>query len=220
MNSRIDQPRERLLQHGPKVLTTSELLALILGTGMYGCNVVQFCNQLLNHFGSLRKLLNAESKQLQDIKGLGAAKTCQLLAIKELANRCLHEELKIGVDLHRSEVVKHYCCSRLGDLTIEHCIALYLDSQYRLICSEDISQGTLSQTSVYPREVVKSALKHHAAAVIMSHNHPSGLLYPSTADLQLTQLLKNSLKLVDVKLLDHVIVSGGKSYSMAEQNQV
>jgi len=122
--------------------------------------------------------------------------------------------------MNNPATVKHYCQAMLGHLTVEHCMALYLDSQYRLICTEEISRGTLTQASIYPREVVKSALRHHAAAIILAHNHPSGLQEPSQADLHLTQHLKRALSLVDVQLLDHLIVTACGATSLAERGQV
>src|SRR5690606_29828251 len=146
----------------------------------------------------LRGLLSADAQTLMAIPGLGTAKACELLAINELNRRALEESLKTGHALNQPEHVKHYCTAKLGHLPVEHCMALYLDSQFRLITTEEVSRGTLSQASVYPREVIKSGLKHHAAALILAHNHPSGVSEPSEADLALTRHLKHALALVDI----------------------
>jgi DNA repair protein RadC len=215
-----ERPRERLLAHGPRVLTSPELLAIILRTGLKGCNAVELAHQLMARFNGLRGLLAADAPTLMGVCGLGAAKTCELLAINELNRRALEEDLEAGQALDQPQRVKHYCIASLGHLRVEHCMALYLDSQYRLITSEEISRGTLSQASVYPREVIKAGLKHHAAALILAHNHPSGVAEPSEADLALTRHLKHALALVDIRLLDHLIVTASGAVSLAERGQV
>jgi DNA repair protein RadC len=164
--------------------------------------------------------LSADAASLRGVAGLGAAKACEILAISELGRRALEEDLKSGQALDQPQQVKAYCMASLGHLRVEHCMALYLDSQYRLIQDEEIARGTLSQASVYPREVVKAALRHHAAALILAHNHPSGVAEPSHADLSLTRHLKHALALVDVRLLDHIIVACGQAVSLAERGQV
>lgn len=215
-----ERPRERLLTHGAHSLTNAELLAIILRTGIRGCDAVTLGQQLIEHFRGLRCLLSADSKSLLEMTGLGQAKTCELLAINELNRRALQEELQHGRALDQPEHVKRYCTASIGHRKIEHCMALYLDSQFRLIESEEVSRGTLTQASVYPREIVKSALRHHAAALILAHNHPSGVTEASQADLALTRHLKNALALVDIRLLDHLIVTPTQAISLAEQGQV
>jgi DNA repair protein RadC len=212
-----ERPRERLLQHGPQVLTTPELLAVILGTGAKGRDAVQFSAELLNQFSGLRNLLSAEHKTLRNFKGMGDAKICQLQAINELASRSMEEELRHSDVLSNSQLVKRYCINRLGHLSVEHCIAIYLDARYRLICSKEVSRGTLTRTSVYPREVAIEALKLNAAAVILSHNHPSGVAEASDSDISLTKHLHKALALIDVSLLDHIVVSSKDATSMSEQ---
>lgn len=219
-NHHAERPRERLMAHGAHVLTSPELLAIILRTGTRGCDAVTLGQRLIAHFGSLRELLSADAAALRRIKGVGVAKASELLAINELNRRALEEDLKTGVALDQPERVKHYCTAHLGHLAVEHCLALYLDSQFRLIESEEVSRGTLTQTSVYPREIIKSGLRHHAAAVILAHNHPSGVAEPSSADLSLTQHLKKALALVDIRLLDHLIVTANSATSLAERGQV
>lgn len=211
-----ERPRERLLQHGPKVLTTPELLAVVLGTGARGRDAVQFSADLLEQFSGLRNLLAAEHSDLRRFKGMGNAKICQLQAINELAGRSMEEELRSSDILNNSQLVKRYCINRLGHLAVEHCIAIYLDACYRLICCTEVSRGTLSRTSVYPREIAVEALKFNAAAVILSHNHPSGTSDPSDADIALTRHLQKALALLDVTLLDHIVVSKREATSLSE----
>jgi DNA repair protein RadC len=215
-----ERPRERLLAHGAHVLTSPELLAIILRTGTKGCGAVSLGHKLIAQFKGLRGLLAADAQTLLAIKGLGVAKTCELLAINELNRRALEEELKAGQALDQPQRVKHYCTANLGHLQVEHCMALYLDSQYRLITTEELSRGTLTQASVYPREVIKAGLRHHAAALILAHNHPSGIAEPSEADLALTRHLKHALALVDIRLLDHLIVTASGAISLAERGQI
>ncbi len=215
-----ERPRERLLAHGAHVLTSAELLAIILRTGVRGCDAVSLGHRLIEQFDGLRGLLSADPQTLMGISGLGVAKTCELIAINELNRRALEEDLKAGHALDQPQRVKHYCTAKLGHLSVEHCMALYLDSQFRLITCEEISRGTLTQASIYPREVIKAGLKHHAAALILAHNHPSGMAEPSQADLALTRHLKNALALVDIRLLDHLIVTGVGAISLAERGQL
>ena len=215
-----ERPRERLLAHGPQVLTSAELLAIILRTGIKGCDVVTLSHQLISHCGGLRGLLSADASRLLALPGLGEAKACEILAISELGRRALEEELRVGETLDQPTRVKRYCIAQLGHLPIEHCVALYLDSRFRLIACDEVARGTLSQASVYPREVVKAALRHHAAAIILAHNHPSGVAEPSQADIALTQHLRKALALVDVRLLDHLIVTPNGATSLAELGRI
>ncbi len=215
-----ERPRERLLAHGPQVLTSAELLAIILRTGMKGCGVVELSHRLIQHCGGLRGLLSADAATLLKLPGLGQAKASEILAISELSRRALEEELRSGETLDQPARVKRYCMALLGHLEIEHCVALYLDTRFRLIVAEEVARGTLSQASIYPREVVKAALRHHAAALILAHNHPSGVAEPSQADLALTQHLRKALALVDVRLLDHLIVTAGGALSLAERGML
>lgn len=215
-----ERPRERLLARGAAALTSTELLAIVLRTGSGGQDVLQLSHLLIQQFKGLRGLLAAEPAALLGVRGLGKAKACELLAISELSRRALAESLGDMHVLRSPGVVKHYCKAMLGHLQVEHCMALYLDNQYRLICAEEISRGTLTQASIYPREVVKAALRHHAAALILAHNHPSGLCEPSESDLRLTQHLKRALSLIDVQLLDHLIITANDATSLAERGQV
>lgn len=215
-----ERPRERLLRHGAQVLTSAELLAILLRTGTRGQTAVDMGRRMIEHFGGLRRLLAAESSDLLAFPGMGAAKTCELLAVQELSRRAIEEPLRNGRALSQPDRVKQFCALRLAHLRVEHCIALFLDSQLQLIECTEVARGTLSHASIYPREVVKAALGHHAAALILAHNHPSGLAEPSPADITLTRQLKQALALVDVRLLDHLIVGATEVTSLAERGQV
>ncbi|CAB3855319.1 RadC family protein [Achromobacter deleyi] len=214
--SKQERPRERLLRHGAAALQNAELLAIGLRTGVPGLNVLDLSGRLLERFSGLRGLLGATPEELLAVPGLGTAKACSLAAVLELAKRAVEEELTRDSTLDHPARVKQYCKVTLAHRRVEHCIALYLDSQLRLIASGELARGTLSQASVYPREVVREALRHHAAALIVAHNHPSGLAEPSAADQAFTRHLKQALALVDVSLVDHLIVAGDEVASMAE----
>lgn len=212
------RPREKLLARGPGALADAELLALLLRTGTAGRGVLQMAEELLRDFGGIAGLLNASADDLKRFKGLGgSAKRAELLAVLELARRALAEQLKERPALDSAQAVKDYLQLHLAARRHEVFAVLLLDSQHRLLALEELFRGTLTQTSVYPREVVLRALHHHAAAVVLAHNHPSGSVQPSRADEALTQTLKAALALVDVRVLDHVIVAPGQALSMAEQ---
>lgn len=210
------RPREKLLARGPQALSDVELLAIVLRTGMAGKNVFQLSQELLGSEG-MAGLLNASVQSLKSVKGLGPAKQAELLAVFEMARRALSQRLKDRTVFHTPDAVKHYLQLQLAHKNHEVFAVLFLDNQNRMLAMEELFRGTLSQTSVYPREVVMRALHHQAAAVVLSHNHPSGSVQPSRADEHLTQTLKASLALVDVRVLDHIIVGRGQALSMAEQ---
>ncbi len=210
------RPREKLLARGPQALSDVELLAILLRTGMAGKNVFQLSEELLGPDG-IAGLLNASVQSLKMVKGLGPAKQAELLAVFELARRALSQRLKEREAFHTPGAVKQYLQLQLAHKNHEVFAVLFLDHQNRMLAMEELFRGTLSQTSVYPREVVLRALHHQAAAVVLSHNHPSGSVQPSRADEHLTQTLKASLALVDVRVLDHIIVGQGQALSMAEQ---
>lgn len=210
------RPREKLLARGPQALSDVELLAILLRTGMAGKNVFQLSEELLGPDG-IAGLLNATVQSLQMVKGLGPAKQAELLAVFEMARRALSQRLKEREAFHTPGAVKQYLQLQLAHKNHEVFAVLFLDNQNRMLAMEELFRGTLSQTSVYPREVVMRALHHQAAAVVLSHNHPSGSVQPSRADEHLTQTLKASLALVDVRVLDHIIVGQGQALSMAEQ---
>ena len=210
------RPREKLLARGPQALSDVELLAILLRTGMAGKNVFQLSEELLGPDG-IAGLLNATVQSLQMVKGLGPAKQAELLAVFEMARRALSQRLKEREAFHTPGAVKQYLQLQLAHKNHEVFAVLFLDNQNRMLAMEELFRGTLSQTSVYPREVVMRALHHQAAAVVLSHNHPSGSVQPSRADENLTQTLKASLALVDVRVLDHIIVGQGMALSMAEE---
>lgn len=215
------QPREKLLARGPGALADAELLALLLRTGIVGKGVLQLAQELLDPppvgFGGLAGLLHTTADDLGRIKGLGPAKRAELVAVLELARRALAEQLKERAVFSTPDGVKNYLQLHLGARTHEVFAVLFLDSQNCLLAMEELFRGTLTQTSVYPREVVLRALHHNAAAVVLAHNHPSGSVQPSRADEALTHTLKTTLAMVDVRVLDHIIVGHGQTLSMAEQ---
>lgn len=214
------RPREKLLARGPGALSDAELLALLLRTGLAGKGVLQLAQELLDGpagFGGIAGLLHASAEDLKRIKGLGPAKRAELVAVLELARRALAQQLQERAALSSPEAVKHYLQLHLGARPHEVFAVLFLDAQHRLLALEELFRGTLTQTSVYPREVVLRALHHHAAAVVLAHNHPSGTVQPSRADEALTRTLQSALALVDVRVLDHVIVAPGRALSLAEQ---
>lgn len=210
------RPREKLLKRGPSALSDAELLALLLRTGIPGKHVVQLAQELLDRFGGVAGLLHTGADALQCIKGLGPAKRAEVVAVLELARRALAQELRLKPLFDSPKAVRDYLQLQLGARTHEVFAVLFLDSQNRLIELEELFRGTLTQTSVYPREVVLRALHHHAAAVVLAHNHPSGTAEPSRADESLTSTLKAALSLVDVRVLDHFIVTRERAASMAE----
>jgi DNA repair protein RadC len=211
------RPREKLLARGAAALSDAELLALLLRTGLAGKGVLQLAQELLAQFGGIAGLLHAQAQDLARIKGLGPAKRAELLAVLELARRALAQQLRDRAALDSPQAVQDYLRLHLAHKMHESFAVLFLDNQHRLLALEELFRGTLTQASVYPREVVLRALHHHAAAVVLAHNHPSGSVQPSRADELLTQSLKAALALVDVRVLDHVIVAPGRALSMAQQ---
>jgi DNA repair protein RadC len=212
-----ERPRERLLAHGAARLSDAELIAVCLRTGTAGKSALDLARELLERFGSLNGLLAAERAAFRAVKGLGDAKAAQLAAVLELARRCLHEDLRSGDALASPGAVRDYLRLALGSREHEVFVVLFLDAQHRVISIEELFRGTLTQTSVYPREVVKAALRANAAATIFAHNHPSGVAQPSQADELLTRSLKDALALVDIKVLDHFVVAGNQALSFAER---
>jgi DNA repair protein RadC len=215
------RPREKLIAQGAVALGDAELLALLLRTGTSGKNVLQLAQELLDAFGGLAGLLHAGIDDLRRIKGLGGtAKRAEISAVLELARRTSAEQLKRRTVFDSPETVKQYIQLHIASRPHEIFAVLFLDAQHRLIALEELFRGTLTQTSVYPREVVMRALHHHAAAVILAHNHPSGCVEPSRADEALTQTLRGALALVDIRVLDHMIVAPGQALSMAERGLI
>jgi len=212
-----ERPRERLLRHGPQALADAELLAICLRTGIRGQNAVDLARDLISRHGSVGGLLSAGAGALAAHRGVGDAKAAQLVALMELARRSLREEIAARDVLASPQAVRDYLRLILSRSDREVFVALALDAQHRVTATEELFHGTLTQTSVYPREVVKCALRHNAAALIFAHNHPSGIAEPSHADELLTRTLKSALALVDVQVLDHFIVAGGRTLSFAER---
>ena len=215
-----ERPREKLLQRGAPALSDAELLAIFLRTGVVGKSAVDLARELLMRFGNLTQLFAASEQEFCDIHGMGQAKFVQLQAVLEMSRRALQEEMQSGDALNSPRAVREYLQLLLRTRPQEVFIAIFLDAQHRVIASEELFQGTLTQTSVYPREVVKRALHHNSAALIFAHNHPSGVAEPSQSDQLLTDALKQALQLVDVRVLDHFIVAGAGCLSFAEKGML
>ena len=220
------RPREKLLARGPSALSDAELLALLLRTGIAGKGVLQMADELLQlkinangdaGFDGIAGLLHATADDLKRVKGLGPAKRSEIVAVLELARRAMAQQLKARTVFATPDAVKQYLQLQLSAKSHEVFAVLFLDTQNRMLAMEELFRGTLTQTSVYPREVVLRALHHQASAVVLAHNHPSGTAQPSRADEALTQTLKAALALIDVRVLDHVIVGTGQALSMAER---
>lgn len=213
-------PREKLIQRGPESLSDAELLAIFLRTGTQGMNVLELADKLLQEFGSLRKLFSATEEEFCQHKGIGQAKYVQLQAVLEMTQRYLAETLNRGDALTSPTHTKLYLSSVLRDRQREAFYILFLDNQNRVIKDEVMFEGTIDAASVYPREVVKRALFHNAAALILAHNHPSGVAEPSQADRRITRRLTDALALVDIRVLDHFVVGDGEVVSFAERGWI
>ncbi|HNA29931.1 MAG TPA: DNA repair protein RadC [Thiobacillaceae bacterium] len=211
-----ERPREKLLARGAASLSDAELLAIFLRVGVTGKSAVDLARDLLAHFGGLTRLFAADQAAFSAFPGMGPAKFAQLQAVLEMARRALAEAMRSGDALNSPAAVRDWLRLKLAGLPHEVFLAVFLDAQNRVVDAEELFRGSLTQTSVYPREVVKRALAHNAAGVILAHNHPSGVAEPSQADRWLTDQLKAALGLVDVKVLDHFIVAGGAGLSFAE----
>ena len=212
------RPREKLLARGPAALSDTELLALLLRTGPAGKGVLGLAQELVDTFGGIAGLLHGRAEDLKRIKGLGGpAKRAELVAVLELARRAMAQQLRAREVFSSPDAVKHYLQLHLAREPHEQFAVMFLDAQNRLIELEVMFRGTLTQTSVYPREIVVRALQREAASVVLAHNHPSGTVQPSRADEALTHTVKAALALVDVRVLDHVIVAPGDALSMAER---
>ncbi|RJF99164.1 RadC family protein [Noviherbaspirillum saxi] len=214
------RPRERLVRHGAQQLSDAELLAVFLRVGVSGKSAVDLGRDMLSHFGSLNGLFSASLSDFSCVHGLGPAKFAQLQAVLELARRSISEDLKAGDVLSSPQAVRQYLQLMLAKKAYESFAVLFLDVKNRLIRAEELFRGSLMHTSVYPREVVKAALSHNAAGVIVAHNHPSGSPEPSAADRMLTKSLQQALGLVDVRVLDHFVVAGSRVYSFAEHGEI
>ena len=211
-----ERPREKLRLRGPEALSDAELLAIFLRTGLRGKTAVDLARDLLNEYGSLRNLLQADCQRFCESPGLGLAKYSQLQAVLEMGKRHLRETLYRGDALSNPEDTRRYLVGTLRDYPYEVFACLFMDNRHRVICFEEMFRGTIDGASVHPREIVKQALTHNAAAVILAHNHPSGVAEPSQADKSLTRRLKDALTLVDIRVLDHIIIGDGETVSFAE----
>ncbi len=206
-----------MLELGVEALSDAELLAIFLRVGVTGKSAVDLARDLLTHFGSLNAIFAAQLSELTQVHGVGMSKYAQLQAIFEMSRRALSEKMHIKDILRSSQQVLDYLCLKLGNLTREVFVVLFLDAQNRVITTEEMFSATLTQTSVYPIEVVKRTLHHNAASVIFAHNHPSGIAQQSQADEIITQQLKHALVLVDVLVPDHFIVAGNTTLSFSER---
>ena len=212
-----ERPREKLFAKGPDALSDAELVAILFRTGVRGRSAIDLARDVLGRCGSLSGLLGADRNVFDLVPGLGAAKYAQVQAVLEMSRRALRETIDRGTALSSPQAVRDYLRLKLHGKGHEVFVAVFLDAQNRVLAVEDLFRGTLTQTSVFPREIVKRALHFNAAAVIFAHNHPSGVAEPSRADEALTQTLKHTLALVDVKVLDHFVVGGDSAMSFAER---
>jgi DNA repair protein RadC len=217
---RSERPCERLLALGARHVSDAELLAVVLRTGVKGASAVDLGRKLLLRFGGISGILSAPREALNRLDGVGPSRCCLLSAMVELVRRALREDLTRTDALGSPGAVRDYLRLTLRDRGHEVFVGIYLDAQNRVIGDEELFRGTLTQTSVYPREVVKSALARNAASVILAHNHPSGVAEPSYADEALTRTLKDALALVDIKVLDHLVVAGNSATSFAERGLI
>lgn len=214
-----DRPRERLAREGSAALSNAELLAIFLRVGVRGRSAVELGSHMLEHFGSLQRLLHATPQEFSQVHGLGLAKYAQLQAVMELSRRAISEQF-FRQALCSPDVVKAYLRGKFGLQPYESFVVLFVDVKNRLIDAQEMFRGTLTHTSVYPREVVMAALRRNASGVMLAHNHPSGMPEPSEADLALTRALIQALALVDVRVLDHFVVAGTQVHSFAEHGQL
>lgn len=215
-----ERPREKLLQRGPSALSDAELLAIFLRTGVRGKSAVDLARELLDQHKGLGNLLAADQASFCRSHGLGSAKYAQLQAVLEMSRRHLRENLDRGDAITNPRQTREYLQARLSTYPHEVFACLFLDTRHRVIQYEELFRGTIDGASVHPREVVKRALIHNAAALILAHNHPSGIAEPSQADRSITQQLKKALALVDIRLLDHIVIGHGEVISLAEQGDI
>ena len=214
------RPREKLLAQGASALSDAELLAIFLRTGVRGLSAVALANNLLVNFGSLPALLQASKTEFCQQVGLGEAKYAQLQASAELTKRCLKQQLQQIVALTSSAQTMDYLQAKLVNLPYESFVVIYLDNQHQVLQCEELFRGTINAANVYPREIVRQVIKYNAAAVILSHNHPSGISEPSQSDIRITNRIKAALILIDVSILDHVIIGFGNPYSFADNGLI
>ncbi|PMS15205.1 hypothetical protein C0Z18_28210 [Trinickia dabaoshanensis] len=210
-----DMPRERLIDVGPAALSDTELISIFLCSGLPGHDVFDVARSLLERFGSLRAMLDATPADFRGLRGIGPAKTAVLLAVIEMARRALAERARERPLVDSTAAVQDYVRLLIGARPHEVFVCLYLDARHRLIDTEETSRGSLTRLAVYPREIVRRALEANAASLIVAHNHPSGAVKPSASDRQLTQVLRDALALIDVRLVDHLVVGRNDIFSFA-----
>jgi len=215
-----ERPREKLLERGAQALSDAELLALLLGSGIKGQSAVDVARSLIADFGSLRELLSADRPRWKGKPGIGPARYATLMASIELARRHFREPLRSSSALSAPDFTRRFLLAQLRDRPYEVFCCLFLDNRHRLIAFEELFRGTIDGASVHPREVVRQALLHNAASVIIAHNHPSGVADPSQADEGVTRRVRQALALVDVRLLDHLIVGDGRCFSFSEHGLI
>jgi len=214
------RPREKLLSQGPAALSDAELLALFLRTGVRGKSAVELAQQALQRFAGINGLLSASLDEFSTLPGLGVVKYTQLQAVREVCKRLLGEQLRAGLPLDGSSRLHDFLVLQLGNRDREVFFALFLDVRLHLIATEELFRGSLTDTSIYPREVVRAALGHNAGAVIFAHNHPSGLAKPSQADCKVTEQLRTALAMVDIQTVDHCIVAGNQVFSFRDHGML
>ena len=212
----LERPREKLLEQGPEVLSNGELIAVLLGSGTKGFSAVHIARSLIDEFGSLREMLNADKRRWEGKQGIGLARYAMLKAALEIGRRYLREPLRDTPILATPEATRDFLLTQLRDRPYEVFCCIFLDNRHRMLAFEEVFRGTIDGASVYPREIVRLTLLHNAASVIVAHNHPSGSIEPSMADEGITCRLRQALGLIDVRLLDHFIVGEGKCYSFSE----
>lgn len=213
---RAERPRERLLMHGPAVLSDAELLAIVIARGLAGLDAVALARRVLRECGGFGRLVALDQRRFCDYPGLGAAKFAALQAGLEISRRALRDAMVSGDPVSDASAARRFLSAELGHRQTEAFCALFLDTRHRVIAFETLSEGTIDSATVHPREVVKRVLELNAAAVIFAHNHPSGVAEPSSADRNLTRRLSDALRLIDVRVLDHLVVTAAGTGSFAE----
>jgi len=216
----LERPREKLLKHGSQTLSDAELLAILFGNGSGGKSAVDMARELINHFGCLRQLLNADYTALRKFSGLGPVKFACLQASLELGRRYIQQKITRHGTIKNAEDVKEFLMSHLRDQSQELFSALFLDNRHQIIKFETLFYGTINGASVHPREIAKKALSHNAAALIVAHNHPSGIAEPSQSDIYITEKIQQALHLLEINLLDHIIIGDGEFVSLKQRGVI
>jgi DNA repair protein RadC len=215
-----ERPREKLLQKGSGALSDAELLAVLFGHGVRGQDVVSFSRDLLTRFGGLRGIMTQQPASLENVRGLGLAKVCMIVAVREIGLRQLREKM-IGQNFVRSpQAVTDYLTAALRDQKREVFKVLFLDKGLRILSERDLFYGTIDEAAVHPREIVKAALEFHASSIVLVHNHPSGKVEPSREDYEITQKIKAACQTVSVRVLDHIIIGENQYFSFSERNSL